>query len=80
MSALPAFARFWMVCRKPSGPQSRSEPRLRYSTIDDARRAAALLARSNDAAFLILETIEVIRPVAPGDTADDATGLFGGDA
>lgn len=72
MADMPAFARFWMVCRKPTGPQTKTEPRQRYSTREDAQRAAAQLARQNDAPFLILETVAVVRP---GDTA---TGdLFG---
>jgi len=67
MSALPAFARFWMVARKPSGPHSRTEPRARYSTLQDARAAAHDLAQANNAPFLVLETVEIIRP---GDDTD----------
>lgn len=66
MATLPAFARFWMVCRKPSGPGSKSEPRQRYSSLADAARAAADLAKANDHPFVVLETVEIFRP-------DDAT-------
>lgn len=61
MPDLPKFARFWMVCRKPTGPGNKTEPRQRYGTIEDARRAAAKLAAQTGAAFLILETVEVER-------------------
>ena len=73
MSALAPVARFWMVCRKPMGPQSRTEPRARYSSLADARRDAAALAQANDAPFIILESVEIIRP---GERAAEA-GLFG---
>ncbi|QDC11256.1 hypothetical protein FHY55_19355 [Oceanicola sp. D3] len=66
MSVLPRFARFWMVCRKPTGPRSRSEPKARFSSLGDARNTAATLAEEADAPFLILETVEVIHP---GDLA-----------
>lgn len=62
MGDLPHFARFWMVARKPSGPGSKTEPRQRYSTLEDARAAARKLAHENDAAFMILETVEIERP------------------
>mgnify|MGYP000686985168 CR=1 FL=1 len=67
MSELPKFARFYMVCRKPSGALSKTEPRQRYSTPEDARSAALNLANQNDAPFIILEAVEIIRP---GDTAE----------
>lgn len=66
---LPAFARFWMVCRKPTGPGSRSEPRQRYGTFEDAMQAARNLARENDAQFLVLETVAVARP---GETGQES--------
>ena len=62
MAALPAFSRFWMVCRKPNGPGQKTEPRQRYSTLDDAARAAANLARANDHPFIVLEAVEIFRP------------------
>lgn len=67
MSDLPKFARFWMVCRKPTGPMSKTEPRTRYSPFDDAMTAARKLARENDAQFHILETVATARP---GDTTE----------
>ena len=62
MADLPQLARFWMVCRKPSGPQSRTEPRTRYTSFDDAMRAAQKLAKENDAQFHVLETVATARP------------------
>lgn len=62
MATLPAFARFWMVCRKPQGPGARTEPRQRYSTFDDAMAAAGKLAGETGAPFLVLETVAVARP------------------
>lgn len=67
MSTLPPLARFWMVARKPTGPHSRTEPRARYSSIEDARTAASDLANATDAPFVVLEAVEVIRP---GDDTD----------
>ncbi len=62
MPDLPAFARFWMVCRKPAQASHKTEPRQRYSTLRDARDAAGKLAAQTGAPFLILETVEVIHP------------------
>ena len=61
MSEIPKFARFWMVCRKPTGPHSKTEPRQRYSTFEDAMAAAQKLARENDAQFHVLETVATAR-------------------
>lgn len=71
MSELPQFARFWMICRKPSGPGARTEPRQRYSTFDDAAQAASQLAESTGASHLVLESVAIIRP---GDNTQK--GLF----
>lgn len=71
MTSLPSFARFWMVCRKPTGPGAKTEPRQRYSHHADAVRAAADLARTNDHPFIVLEAVEVFRP---GDS--DQGGLI----
>lgn len=62
MADLPHFARFWMVCRKPTGPGSKTEPRARYSSFNDAFAAAQKLAQENDAQFLVLETTAIARP------------------
>ncbi len=62
MADLSPFTRFWMVCRKPSGPHSKTEPRTRYSTFDDAMAAAQKLAKENDAQFHVLETVATARP------------------
>ena len=62
MADLPHMARFWMVCRKPTGPGSKTEPRQRYSSFEDAMTAAQKLARENDAQFHVLETVATARP------------------
>lgn len=62
MSALPQFAKFWMVCRKPTGPNSKTEPRVRYSSFNDAMEAAEKLAKENGAQFHVLETVATARP------------------
>lgn len=71
MSKLPQFARFWMICRKPAGPNARTEPRQRYSSFNDAEHAASQLAESTGAPHLILESVAIIRP---GDNTQK--GLF----
>ena len=68
MSTLPQFARFWMVARKPTGPHSRTEPKARYSAIEDARTAARDLAQANNAAFVVLEAVEIFKPGDTGET------------
>ncbi|WP_298494555.1 hypothetical protein [uncultured Maritimibacter sp.] len=75
MSAINPLGRFWMVARKPWGPGSRTEPRARYSSLDDARRVARDLARTHDAPFVILEAVEIIRPDQSGQD-DNTRSLF----
>ena len=70
---LPDFARFWMVCRKPTRPGDRTQPQQRYSRRADAETAARQLAAQNDHPFLILETVAVADPATGG------AGLFDGD-
>lgn len=62
MSDLPKFARFWMVCRKPTGPGAKTEPRQRYATFEDAMTAARKLANDHGAQFHVLETVATARP------------------
>ena len=62
MPDLPKFARFWMICRKPTAAGHKTEPRQRYSHIQDARDAAAKLAKQNNHPFLVLEAVEIFRP------------------
>ncbi|PIE15150.1 MAG: hypothetical protein CSA68_07310 [Rhodobacterales bacterium] len=62
MTNLPHFARFWMVCRKPTGPRSKTEPRARYSSFEDAMTAAQKLSKENNAQFHVLETVATARP------------------
>lgn len=53
---------FWMVCRAPSHAGSETRPRLRYPSRDEARAAAADLARASSAIFVILESVEWVGP------------------
>ncbi|MGK7653179.1 hypothetical protein ACSQ76_12410 [Roseovarius sp. B08] len=62
MGTMPAFARFWMVCRKPTAQHHKTEPRQRYSHHGDAVTAATRLAEQNNADFVILEAVEIIHP------------------
>ncbi|MFX4298539.1 hypothetical protein [Pseudosulfitobacter pseudonitzschiae] len=62
MAPFPQFAKFWMVCRKPTGPRSNSEPRVRYATFEDAMAAPRKLAKETGHQFHILETVATARP------------------
>ncbi|MEQ9241269.1 hypothetical protein [Roseovarius indicus] len=62
MPDLPHFARFWMICRKPSKPHHKTAPTQRYSNLGDARNAAESMAAKIGEQFLILETIEIVHP------------------
>lgn len=67
--SIPHFARFWMIARKPTGPSSRTEPKMRYSHRADAVADAKRLANETNAQFVLLEAVEIIRP-----GTDDETG------
>lgn len=71
MRSLPQFARFWMICRKPTGPGSRTAPVQRYSSITDAVADARRLATQTGAQFLVLETVGVVDPGGAGQEALD---------
>ena len=62
MTDLPQSDRFWMVCRKPTGPKSNTNPRTRYSSLDEAMASAQKLAKENGAEFHVLETVATARP------------------
>lgn len=53
---------FWMVCRAPTHAGSKTEPRWRYPSREEAMAAAADLARTNDAAFVVLEAVATVSP------------------
>lgn len=55
---------FWMVCRSPRHAGAKTEPRQRFSTLEDARRAARDLAQANDAPFTILAAVETVWPAS----------------
>lgn len=71
-SALPPLARFWMICRAPLGPHSKTEPKARFTSYAAAEDEATKLATATDADFLILAPVAVIKP---GDTPAQG-GLF----
>jgi hypothetical protein len=58
---------FWMVCRTPRHEGAKTEPRQRYTTLDEARRAAATLAAEHDAPFTILAAVETAWPRSQQD-------------
>ncbi len=70
MSTLPEFARFYMVCRKPTHAGARTKPKQRYSSHEDAMRAAVDLATAADHPFIVLTATDVVKP------GDSATGTL----
>lgn len=54
--------RFWMICRKPTHPNSETKPQKRYPSLDVARDKARELARADGHPFLVLEVVEEVRP------------------
>jgi len=62
MTGLSQSTRFWMICRKPTGPQSKTEPRARYETRADAVEAAQKVADQTGKRMLILEPVGEIAP------------------
>jgi hypothetical protein len=58
-------ARFWMVARQPTHRNARTEPKVRYATLEAARDAARKLACENDAPFVILEVADIVHPSDP---------------
>lgn len=56
---------FWMICARPTHPNARTEPRARYGSRDSARDDASRLAAETGRDFVILESVEIVRP---GDT------------
>jgi len=59
---MPDHRAFWMVCRTPLYEKAKTEPRQRYSSLGDARRAAQKLAKQTDRPFTILGSIETVQP------------------
>ncbi len=62
MADIAQYARFWMICRKPTGPHSKTEPRARYETRADAAKAAQKVADQTGKRMLILEPVGEIAP------------------
>lgn len=64
MTQMPSFARRWQICQKPAGigHQGKPAPRKWFDQIEDARAAAQALANDTGRAFLVLETVETVRP------------------
>ena len=62
MTELPQSDVFWMVCRKPTGPQSTTQPRTRYLSFGEAMASAQKLAKENGAQFHVLETVATALP------------------
>lgn len=60
--AMGPISPFWMVCRAPTHPNARTEPKARFPTLVAARMSAQELADANDAAFVVLASVETVRP------------------
>jgi hypothetical protein len=71
MRDLPEFARFYMICRRPTHAGSQTKPERRYANLADAARDARALATQAGAPFIILEAVSVVEP----DTAQGGLGL-----
>lgn len=53
---------FFMICRKPTHRNARTEPKARYPHVEVARDEARKLARQTGHAFVILSVIEEVQP------------------
>ena len=53
---------FFMACRSPSFPGAKTEPRVRYPTLEAARAAAQKLANQTSNPFTILAATETVKP------------------
>lgn len=60
-------ARFWMICRAPRHPHSKTEPTRRYGTEAEARADAQTMANQHNTPFVVLTATETIHP--KGDQA-----------
>lgn len=58
---------FWMVCRSPRHAGSKTEPKERFRSEDDARTAAQALADANEAPFCILAVTATVWPKGQTD-------------
>jgi len=54
--------RFFMVARKPTFPQAKTAPKVRYATDTEAHEAAQKLANSSGNDFVVLEAIATVCP------------------
>jgi len=55
-------ARFWMVCRSPRHAGSKTEPKQRYGSLDEARMAAQALADQLAVPFVVLQATDTVWP------------------
>lgn len=69
---MPDQRMFYQIARAPTGPNSRTEPKARFGSFDDAAAEARRLASATGAAFVIMGVLATVQP------ADTRTGnLFG---
>jgi hypothetical protein len=54
--------KFFMVARKPTHPQAKTTPKVRYATDIEAHEAAQKLANATGNPFVVLEAIATVRP------------------
>lgn len=55
-------ARFWMICRAPRHPHSKTEPTRRYDSEAEARSDAQTMADQHNVAFVVLTATDTIHP------------------
>lgn len=53
---------FWMICRAPRHEHSKTEPRQRFASEDEAMQAAQAMADQQGADFVVLAATRTIRP------------------
>ena len=61
MKALPEET-FWMICRKPTHPNAKPEPKQLYQSYLSAKRAAIDMASKTGAEFAVLTCTDVFKP------------------
>lgn len=53
---------FWMICRAPLHEHSKTEPRQRFASEDEALKAAQAMADQQGAAFVVLAATRTVHP------------------
>jgi len=56
------FEKFFMVAQKPTHPNAKTAPKVRYSSEIKAHEAAQKLANSIGKPFVVLEAVATVKP------------------